>query len=189
MRWTLRALLLAPLATLAGCGNSRTPVPRLSSAPQPSGFQALRYPTQGLSLVAPRAWTVKPGLSPLVATIASGSSVVALWRYRRTLPPPRSPAALRRAQRLLIRDARRHDPSLELLRSTITVLDGAPAIEIDAVEKVAGQPRRVRSTHVFERRAEVVLEEYAPPESFHSIDRVVFSPVKRSLQLSRATAA
>jgi hypothetical protein len=186
MRWTP---LLAALALLAGCGNSRTPVPSLTSRPQPSGFQSLRYPTQGLSLVAPRAWTVKRGAPPLVATIASGSSVVALWRYHRTAPPPRSPAALRSAQRLLIRDARLRDPSLELIRSTITVLDGAPAIEIDAFEKVAGLARRVRSTHVFERRAEVVLDEYAPPASFHSVDHVVFSPVKRSLQLSKATAA
>jgi hypothetical protein len=189
--WTLlaAAALLLLLLLLSGCGNSRTPVPSLSSLARSSGSRTLRYPAAGIALVAPRAWRVTPGARPLVATIFSGSSVVAVWRYQRSDPAPHGARALRHAQQLLIRNARARDPQLELIRSTITVLDGAPAVELDAFEQVAGQARRVRSTHIFERHAEVVLDEYAPPNIFHSVDHVVFSPVKRSLELFRATAA
>jgi hypothetical protein len=51
---------------------------------------------------------------------------------------------------------------------------------------VGGQLRRVRSLLVYLAGAEVVLEEYAPPAAFHSVDHLVFSPVRRSLRLLSA---
>jgi hypothetical protein len=182
-------LLLCAVLVLAGCGNSRTPVPRLERPGSTSGVQTLRYPAAGVILRAPRDWSAVAGQLPLVVSITSGTAVVALWRFPRNVGPPSGAAALRRARTLLIREARARDPGMALIRSTITTLDGAPAIELDAFEQIAGHQRRVRSAHVFERRAEIVLDEYAPPQMFHSVDHTVFSPLKRSLMLPGASTA
>ena len=64
----------------------------------------------------------------------------------------------------------------------------APAVELDALERVGGQLRRVRSIHVFLAHAEIVLDEYAPPGQFHAVNRAVFTPVRRSLALTGASA-
>jgi hypothetical protein len=41
----------------------------------------------------------------------------------------------------------------------------------------------VTSTHVYVDGAELVLDEYAPPDQFASVARSVFSPVRRPLTL------
>jgi hypothetical protein len=46
----------------------------------------------------------------------------------------------------------------------------------------------VLSTHVFVRRAEVVLDAYAPPEVFAAVAHQVFSPLSHSLQVSRTAS-
>ncbi len=180
-----RLVLAAVLACglLAGCGNSRTPVPSLSSPQPPQGFQLLSYPAAAIALRAPRNWSVTPGRAPLVATIGSGAAVVALWRFPRSLPPPTGTTLAGAGARLLAQ-ARARDPGLRLIRSQAEAIDHAPAIELDALEQINGQLRRIRSIHVFVTGAELVLEQYAPPAIFHAIDHAVFSPVKRSLRLS-----
>ena len=42
------------------------------------------------------------------------------------------------------------------------------------MEQIAGHERQVRSSHLFEPRAEVVLEEYAPPQLFAGVEHAVF---------------
>ena len=42
-----------------------------------------------------------------------------------------------------------------------------------------------RSLHVFVSGYEIVLEQYAPPSLFHPVDHVAFSPMKRSLRISK----
>ena len=180
-------LLVSPAALLAGCGNSRTPLPSAQEvAAASSGFRELHYPTAGITLRAPTGWNAVTGTAPLIATITSGNSVVAVWRFPIEVRPPSGGRALRGAERRLIAKARERDPGIALIRSRVTRLAGAPAVELDAIEQIGGQQRRVRSTHVFERRAEIVLDEYAPPNRFHSIDHTVFSPVRRSLSVSPA---
>ncbi|HUO72820.1 MAG TPA: hypothetical protein VMU39_18785 [Solirubrobacteraceae bacterium] len=171
---------------LAGCGNTRTAAPEVSQPATPTGFHALAYPRSGVAISVPNNWLVQSKRTPLLSTISSGNAVVALWRYRRTLPPPTRRVALGAVQRQLIAGARARDPSFTLIRSRIQTIDATPAIELDAFERVAGQPRRVRSVHVFAPGAELVLDEYAPPGIFHAVDHAVFSPLKRSLRLSAA---
>lgn len=183
------AVCICPLALIAACENSRTPVPAVQQGGSAAGFRMLHYPAAGISFRAPSDWSAAEGQGPLIATLTSGTSVVAVWRFPRSIDPPAGTTALRRARRQLIRKARHRDPRLTLIRSTITAVSGVPAIEIDAVEQIAGHSRRVRSTHVFERRAEIVLDEYAPPQAFHAVDHAVFSPVKRSLLLSGTSTA
>jgi hypothetical protein len=172
---------------IAGCGNSRTPVQSATGAA--SGFKTLHYPGAGISLRAPVNWSASTGPGPLIATFTSGTSVVAVWRFPRNVAAPSSQVSLRRARDVLIRKARERDPSLDLIRSNITRLAGAPAIELDAIEQISGHRRRVRSTHVFGPRAEVVLDEYAPPDAFHAVDHAVFSPLRHSLLLTGASTA
>jgi hypothetical protein len=123
-----------------------------------------------------------------VGTVSSGTAIVALWRY------PASAARtgagwLATAQRALVKQARARDPRLELLGSRITQVDGAPAVEIDAIEHIDGRVRRVRSVHVFRHHAQVVLEEYAPPSIFGAESEAVFDRLSGSLLLTARTAA
>jgi hypothetical protein len=180
--------LLAGSAVLAGCGNSRTPVPTVTAPAAPSSFHRLAFRSIGLTLRAPRNWSVGAGKGSLVTTVSSGTAIVALWRYRRTSPAPRGDAALAAARARLLAEARGREPGLRLLRSRIVSVDGVPAVELDAIERIGGRPRRVRSLHVFRRRGELVLEEYAPAGVFRGVDRAVFAPLKRSLTLGAPAA-
>jgi hypothetical protein len=73
-----------------------------------------------------------------------------------------------------------------VIRSRVTRAGRSGAVELDAIEQIAGQLRRVRSVHVFVNGAEIVLEEYAPTGLFHSVDHEVFSPLRQSLTVSPA---
>jgi len=142
-----------------------------------------------VSLRAPRDWTVSPShQAPLVTVLTSGTAVVALSRFPRAEPLPVGPLAFMQARRRLIGAARARDPTLRLIRSGVATIAGTRAIELDAIERIAGALRRVRSTHAFVDGAELVLEEYAPIAAFHAVDHAVFSPLRRSLKLLPAGA-
>jgi hypothetical protein len=190
VRTRVISFVLAALAGLAvmGCGNSRTPAPQPSTSAAPGPLRSVSYPAYGLRISEPRNWLVSGGRAPLVATISLSTAVVALWKYPRHVPAPAGAASLAQARQDLIAAAKRRDPSLQMIRSTVAKLNGFPAVELDAFEHAAGQARRVRSTHVFTPEAEVVLDEYAPPAAFHAIDHAVFSPLKRSLQITPVTS-
>ncbi|MBV9467602.1 MAG: hypothetical protein JO169_15935 [Solirubrobacterales bacterium] len=189
MRRPLAPLLVCTLATLAGCGDSRTPVPDLARPASPGGFQTLTYARAGVRITAPRNWAVAAAQAPLVATVASGDAVIALWRFARRVPAPRGAAGLARAGAALIAAARRRDPTLRVLHAGTLSVDGAPAVALEVIERISGQTDRVRSTHLFVPGAELVLEQYAPPARFPALQAAVFAPVLRSLTLLGASAA
>lgn len=166
---------------LAGCGDTRTPVPRLSQPAPPTGFRVLQFPSAGLTLSAPTNWTVIRRRAPLLAVISSGDAVVALWRYPRAQPPPVGAPALGLARARLAAAVRARQPGLRLMRARQLEIDQLPAVELDALERVGGHPRRVRSTHIYRRGSEIVIDQYAPPAQFRLVDRQVFSPLRRSL--------
>ena len=169
---------------LAGCGNSRTPAPALSAPARVGGFRTLGYPSAGVTLAAPAAWTAIHGRPPMLVVITSGTAVIALWRYPRQAPLPAGTAALQRARRALTAAVASRSPGVEVIGSRAVRLDGRPAIELQALERIHGLLRRVSSTHVFASGAEVVLEEYAPPSVFANLDGSVFTPVRRSLLIN-----
>jgi hypothetical protein len=140
----------------------------------------------GVSFKVPTNWTRATDAPPLIGTFSSGPAVIALWRYHRSGPQPADAGADARARALLVSAARARDSTLTVIRSKLMTLDGAQAVVLDATEQIAGQPRRVRSFHVFVPGAEIVLEEYAPPSLFHSVDHAVFSPLNHSLALLRS---
>jgi hypothetical protein len=188
---TSKDLLLASLcaaALLTGCGASRTPSPTLTSPATATGPEKYSYPTQGISFAAPRSWSVGPGVTrQQVAEAASGLARAAIWRYPRTEPLPATVSALEQARAELIKAARSRDPHLRVIRAVVTSFHGHGAIELAALEHVSGQVNRVRSIHVFAYSAEIVLDEYAPETMFHAVDRAVFSPLKRSLRITRVS--
>jgi hypothetical protein len=139
------------------------------------------WPRAGVSVAIPDNWRAEQGASPLVASIASGTATVAIWRYRRTEPLPRSAASFRRARRELVRAAQKRDRTLRVRTAQVVRFGGRPALQIVGVETVAGERRMVRSTHVFRDRTEVVVEALAPPAAFGGLARTVFDPLLRSL--------
>jgi hypothetical protein len=189
-KYLSRTPLLASLcaaALITGCGASRTPAPNINAPAKALGPEKYSYPAQGISFNAPRNWSVGPGIAPQVAEAASGLAKAAIWRYPRTEPLPASASALDQARMELVKAARSRDPHLRVIRAVVTSFDGHGAIELAALEHVSGRINRVRSVHVFAYSAEIVLDEYAPETMFHAVDRTVFSPLKRSLRISRAS--
>lgn len=177
-------LAVVAALVLAGCGNSRPLTPNLSLTATPNGFRTVAYRAAGVSLRVPRNWAILPDRGPLVVTVTSGQAVIALWRYPRPGTYPTSdPAALGHAQRVLLAAARQRDRSLRVIRAGNASLDGNGGIILSELERINGRQRRVRSEHIYLAGAEVVLEEYAPPSLFGTIDHLVFSPVRRSLHL------
>lgn len=186
MRRARRLLILAVL--VAGCGNEATPVPDVTAIRPPAGSVAASYPRLGLRFRVPANWRLRAGRAPLVATVASGTATIALWRYRRTEPLPAGRAALDRARAALVAAVRRRDGTFDLGGSAVTAAAGRPAIEVRGTETIAGERRRVRSVHVFARGAEVVVDAQAPPGAFGAMEARVLGPLLASLRVTRPRA-
>jgi hypothetical protein len=187
-RSALRQLALVPallvcLLALSACGSGRF-VPVDPSQPvKPSTFHRVHFAQAGLSIAVPRNWTITQAKAPLLSIFSSGNAIVAIWSFPRTAPAPSGAVALNEARQELIRLSRQREPSLQVIRSSVGVADGQPDVEVDAFQTINGHRRRVRSLHIFTGRAEVVLEQYAPPALFHEVDHFAFSPMKRSLRI------
>lgn len=180
-----RPVLIAALVALvtSGCGRERIAPPDTVRPAAPIGTGAEAFPKDGLFLERPGNWPFRPGRPPLVASASNGTATVALWRYLRSEPLPRQTDALEDAQEALEEAVKARDPTFELERSSRVKVDGAPAIELRGTETIAGRKRRVRSTHVYAKEAEVVLDAYAAPEDFDRVDREVFDPIVGSLKI------
>ena len=179
-------VLAVGVAALTGCGDARTPTPDVTTPAAPSGQTIARFASAGLLLRAvPANWRVQPGQSPLVATISSGAGTLAIWRYQRTQPLPRTHAALRQALAALLATVRARDATFQPLRSKVTRIDHQPAIVLLGLATIDGNRRETPSTHVFAYGADVVLDAYAPAPAFVSSDRLAFLPMIRSMRLRR----
>jgi hypothetical protein len=176
------SLTLAVLA-VAGCGNERQHASAVTGTSKPAKATRLAYPAAGVSLAAPRNWYRGPGSRPLVALIASGPAIVAVWRYPRTEPLPAAKSELEQAQANLSDAVHSRDRSVRIENTKVVDVNGVKGIQLVATEHVSGQPRRVRSTHLFDRRAEIVIDAYAPPGDFARLDSSVFQPLLSSLRL------
>jgi hypothetical protein len=182
MRRKLAAALLVSV-TVAGCGRERIEPPDTVRPAAPTGAAQEAFPKDGLFLERPGNWPFRPGRPPLVASTSNGTATVALWRYQRSEPLPREDEALETAQASLEAAVKARDGSFALDGSRRVEVDGAPGIELLGTETVAGRKRRVRSTHVYAKEAEVVLDAYAAPEDFERVDETVFAPIVASLRI------
>jgi hypothetical protein len=182
MRRELLPICLAAVAA-AGCGNQRSEPPDTTTPAAAIGHTAAWFDKQGVRFDAPGGWHLQTETPPLVATVQSGSASIAVWRYRRTEALPRTRSALAQARDTLLAAAHARDPGFNEVKVAITKVRGRPAIQIRGTEIVSGEPRIVRSTHVYAFGAEVVVDAFAPANVFARVDRAVFGPLLRSLRV------
>jgi len=180
------SLTLAFLA--AGCGNERQHAPNVTGAQKPARAASLAYSAAGVTLSAPRNWYHNGGSRPLVTLIGSGRATVAVWRYQRKEPIPKQKSELDQAQANLSDAVQARDRSARIESTNVVNVGGVNGIQLVATESVGGQARRVRSTHLFDRGSEIVIDAYAPPGDFARVDRSVFQPLIRSVRLSAPTS-
>ena len=179
------ALLLAAVAT-AGCGRDRLAAPDPERPFTAGQLTAVDFSASGVRFRAPADWRFGPGTAPLVASTSSGSATIAIWRYPRSEPiPTGTGAALDDAKANLLSAAGGRDGSFKEVSSRTRRVDGKPAVEVVGDQTVAGRPRRVRSTHVFAYGTELVIDAYAAPDVFAVIDKSVFRPLVRSVELEQ----
>ena len=178
-------LSLAALAALGatGCGAERVDVPDASRPYTIEGPAQRAFPVAGVSFQAPADWRFDVGQAPLVATTSSGSATIAIWRYPRTEPLPREDFALDQADGALQTAAKTRDETFRVQQSRRVKVDGARGIQLVGIETVAGAERQVRSTHVYAKGAEYVIDQYARTRDFPLIDRTVFQPLVRSFKI------
>lgn len=187
MRRRLAAVLLCVVAGAlpSGCGNRRTGPPDLASPQPPRKLARYKFPKERLRFSAPRNWSQSPGAPPLVAVVVSGQATVAIWRYPRRERLPTTQEELKNARAQLIDVARTRDRTLAIQLSRLVTVGGAPGVQLLADETIAGQARRVRSTHIFDQGAEYVVDASAPANVFAAVDRTVFAPLLASVRAGR----
>lgn len=189
MRRPIALIALALAASLPACGNERQHAPEAPRATVPAGKRTVQISRYGVTFVRPANWPLTGGVRPpQIAAVNSGQVSINLWRYRRDERLPASSADLQRARRALIAAARGRDRSLRVLRARALRLDGVPAVEVVATERIGVARRTVRSTHLYAHGGELVVDAYAPPAEFAAVDRAVFVPLLRSLRLTRPAA-
>jgi hypothetical protein len=169
----------------AGCGNQRAKPIDLSHALTPKGRQVLSFPAAGLQVRAPANWHTADEQPPFVKLVFSGRATIAIWRYRRSEQLPKDAGSLDRARQALIDAAKARDKSLRLRRSQVTRIGGVPAVVLIAVERIGPGVRAVRSTHLYAHGGEIVVDAYAPPSEFATLDRTAFRPLLSSLRITR----
>jgi hypothetical protein len=182
-RPTAAAAILTLALAGVGCGNHRQRVPDVSGSQKPAKATQLDYPTAGVTFSAPRNWYQGGGTKPLVVALASGRAGVAVWRYPRREPLPTAKNELDQAQANLSDAVRSRDGSVHIESTKVVDVNGARGIQVVATEHIGGQLRRVRSTHFFDRGAEIVVDAYAPPGDFPRLDGTVFQPLIQSVRL------
>jgi hypothetical protein len=180
-----RLCVLAVVAAVlsAGCGRDRLEPPDPARPASALNEVELEYPQAGLRFQAPDDLTFDRGREPLVTSTASGSASIAIWRYPRTEPLPRDPAALDDAERTLVDAVKTRDPSFRLDGVERVRVDGARGLEVLGTQQVQGRERRVRSTHVYAKGAEFVIDTYSAPQDFEKADDAIFRPLVESLKI------
>src|SRR3954469_12711480 len=177
----LRALtaLAVSVVALSACGSDSSDTTATTSAADTGAF-----PRHGVSFTPPADWSVNAGDGPLVAPARAGQATVAVWRYPRSETLPKTKLQLQAARDALVSASRERDASFEQIKTAATTVAGQPAVQIRAREHIAGQPRTVRSTHIYANGAEYVVDAYADADSFRQVDARVFRPLLRSLHVS-----
>ena len=179
-----RLPLFACVLAIAGCGNEQQNPPDVVAPARATGaMESQAFAPAGIEFLAPADWHVQAGQGPLVATVQSGPAQIAVWRYPRSEPLPKTGEQLDEARDLLLKAAKARDQTFKEARTAIARLDGHPMIQVRGTETVSGQPRTVRSTHVYAFGAEVVVDAFAPPGVFDQVDAEAFRPLVRSLKL------
>jgi hypothetical protein len=183
VRRALALLLATAVVPAAGCGNEPAEAPDVTTLPRITGWTGAAFPAAGISFERPREWHLQPGRPPLLGTITAGRATIAFWRYPRSEALPSTLPELTVAKDALLAAARGRDRTFHARLAKGTRAARRPAVVIVADETVAGQRRRVRSTHVYAHGGEVVVDAFAPPRDFARLEDPVFRRVVRTLRV------
>jgi hypothetical protein len=167
----------------AGCGRDRLEPPDPARPASALNEVELQYPQAGLRFQAPDDLTFDRGREPLVTSTAVGERV----DRDLALPAHRAAAARRVGARRRRAHAGRRDqdprPVLPARRVERVRVDGARGLEVLGTQQVQGRERRVRSTHVYAKGAEFVIDTYSAPQDFENADDAIFRPLVESLKI------
>jgi len=179
----LLALPVVAAMAFGGCGNQVEPVG--SRAPTPSKeTRSLEYPRAGLTLGVPADLEVAEVGPPGVFRAAVGPGFVSAFAYRRKEQLPRTDTQLEAARRRLVDAAEERGDSYDSISSTTTEIGGSKAVELVGDQTISRARLRTRSLHVYEGRAEYVIELAVPIADFDRLDRAVLSPIEASLEVT-----
>jgi hypothetical protein len=151
------------------------------------GWVRQDVPTQGVSFERPKAWRYSQGTPPLLGTMSSGLTTIAVWRYPRAEKLPQTLTELSAARDALVAAAKARDPSFKVIKAKGTRAAHHPAVVIVADETVAGQPRRVRSTHIYAAGAEVVVDAFAPADQYEQVETPIIIQLVRTFVITAPT--
>ncbi|MCW2959477.1 MAG: hypothetical protein JWP18_2280 [Solirubrobacterales bacterium] len=166
------------LLALGGCGNSRQPAPDVATPGPAFGSDTARYPRAGLTLRrVPAGWARIAGEAPAVVTIATGQATIGIFRYPRTEPLPATKEQLDAAATALVAAAKARDPTFKEIKRARLKVDGQPAVQVRGTGTIDGQPRTVRTTHIYAFGGETVIDAFAPEKDFRRVDSQVFRPL------------
>lgn len=182
MRAALATLALAAVA-LAGCGNEPSRPPVVTTPKEAFGWVDYGAPGQGVTWQRPSAWRITPGDPPLLATMSSGLATISVWRYPRNEALPETPEELEVAKDALVAAATAKDPSFRVIKAKGTRAAFNPAVVIIADETVSGQPRRVRSTHIYAAGSEVVIDAFMPADQYAEVEEGIIIPLVRTFKI------
>lgn len=184
MRAALATPVLIAAALVSGCGNEPSKPPVVTTPKAAFGWVDYGAPGQGVSFQRPSAWRITPGNPPLLATMSSGLATISVWRYPRNESLPTTEEELTVAKDALVAAAKAKDPSFTVIKAKGTRAAHHPAVVIIADETVSGQPRRVRSTHIYAASSEVVVDAFAPADQYAKVEEEIIIPLVRTFKIT-----
>lgn len=182
--------IVAAALLAAGCGSDPQRPPDVGAAGPPGPLLPFSSATQGILLDIPGAWKLEQGPpeGPLVVQMTSGRATIAVWRYPRSEPLPRTRTDLEATSDSLVAAIKTRDPEYAVTSTRILRDASRRGVEVIGTGTNSGFPRRMRSLHLFGAGAEVVLDMYTTPEQFATVDGDVFREVARSLRIRTPTS-
>jgi hypothetical protein len=182
-----RVLALAAVVSaclLAACGTEKTVLPDPDAAPT-GASREIRFPQAGMTVRLRQPIRVARRSPPAVFRFSMPSgAVVSALAYKRREPVPSSPADLRQGRRRLQDAVIARDPHFRVDSARIVRVAGAPGVEVVGTQDLSGGRLRTRSVHLYKGAAEYVFELIAARGSFAKVDRSVFSPMLRTLEVT-----
>jgi hypothetical protein len=172
---------------VAGCGNEPSKPPTVTAPKEAFGWVDQPLPTQGVTFQRPSAWRWTPGNPPLLGTVSSGLVTISVWRYPRDEPLPETLEELTVATDALVAAAQARDPTFTVIKAKGTRAAHRPAVVIIGDETVAGEPRRVRSTHIYTDESEFVIDAFAPADQFALVEDSIIVEMIRTFRFEPAT--
>lgn len=139
-------------------------------------------PDGAISFRYPKTWTVTVGGAPLVAELASGGALAAIYAYpRKDLGT--DGAAVRASRKRVLASLEDRAPGFLIQGSRIFEVDGSPAVQVIGRGLIDDTIVRTRSVHVYKEDTEWVINAYARRDDYDTANRIAFDRLIRTAKL------